>query len=175
MRGYGKQGVTSYFFLTLPLLIMIMRVIFRIIGLFPILVMVSSCSTGACYDDIDPLLNVGLFADGTEVARKADSLVIIGENFDNDTILVDEKSVSSFSLMLNPASQSVTLYIYLNDMLDTAVINYDSYPHMVSSECGYTLFNTITSLTTTHHIIDSLNIENENVTLDGKRNLRLFY
>ncbi len=175
MRGYSISGVTSYFFITLPLLDIIMRVFSRFIGLLFLPVIISSCSTGACYDDLDPLLNFGLFTSGTGAVKKANTIKIIGELPPNDTILVDNKSVSSFSLMLNPAGQSVTLYITLDDVSDTAVISYDSYPHLVSAECGYTFYNEITELSTTHNIIDTLIIENKNVTLNGERNLRLFF
>jgi Family of unknown function (DUF6452) len=47
--------------------------------------------------------------------------------------------------------------------------------HLVSPECGYTFYHVVQGLNTTHNIIDSLIIENKNVTVDGERNMRLFY
>lgn len=136
---------------------------------------IMACSTGTCYDDLDALLNTSLYASGTGLSQKATSIKITGMTPTDTIVLVNESSVATFSLPLNPDEQEVTLYITLNQVNDTAKLVYDTYPHLVSSGCGYTFYFDITSLATTHNIIDSLIIENKSVTLDGKRNLRLFY
>jgi len=136
---------------------------------------ISTCSSGACYEDMDPLMNGAMYASGTGLSQKAATLKIEGFTPTDTLDLVNSSSVATFSLMLNPEVQSVTLHITLNSVVDTAVINYTSYPHLVSQECGYTFFSSITGLNTTHNIIDSLIIENKSVTLNGERNLRLFY
>lgn len=136
---------------------------------------VMSCTSGACYDDIDPLLNTGLYASGTGAVKKSSSIKVLGETDASPDTLLLSSSVSSFSLPLNPAANSITLYITLNDTTDTAIIDYINMPHLVSPGCGYTFLSEITGLVTTHNIIDTLIIENKSVTLDGEKNLRLFY
>jgi len=134
-----------------------------------------ACSSNACFDDIDPLVISGLFTTGTGALDPADSIRITGMTSSSSIIFVEAREISYFSLPLNPAEESITLLIDLNEFTDTAYIRYTNYPHLVSSGCGYTFYSTILSLKTTHNIIDTLIIENKNVTLDGERNLRLFY
>ena len=136
---------------------------------------VSSCSVQPCYEDTDPVMNTLLLTSGTGETATAESLNIRGV-LPTDTIeFVNATSTSSFSVPLDPGSDQSLFYITLNDVSDTAVIFYTRHPHLVSPECGYTLTSRISGLKTTHNIIDTLIIENNNVNLNGEKNLHLFY
>jgi len=152
-----------------------MRFGFRIIGLALLTLLLPACSQQACYDDTDPLVNVSLFVSGTGAAQKTDSLKITGLTGSTPVELFKAASVSRFSVPLNPAEETSVMVITLNGVADTATISYSSFVHLVSPECGYTFFNVIKGLSTTHNIIDSLIIENKNITINGERNMRLFY
>lgn len=135
----------------------------------------QACSEQACYDDVDPLVNVILLESGTGAAKKSDSLKVTGLAFPSPVALVTETSVTKFSIPLNPAAETSVIVILLNGIADTATISYTTFIHLVSPECGYTFYSVIQGLNTTHNIIDSLIIENKNITVDGERNMRLFY
>ncbi|MCJ7820967.1 MAG: DUF6452 family protein [Bacteroidales bacterium] len=152
-----------------------MRLRFRIISLALATLLMPACSEQACYDNTDPLVNISLFESGTGAFQKTDSIRVSGLTDQSPVELLRERSVSSFHLPLNPAIESSVVIIILNGVADTATINYISFLHFVSPECGYTFYSTISGLNTTHNIIDSLIIENKNITVDGERNLRLFY
>jgi hypothetical protein len=140
-----------------------------------ILLSEGSCTVQTCYEDTDPLMTTLLLTSGTGLEAKADSLRVIGLS-DTDTIkFIDNKSVSYFSVPLDPGNDLSTFLVVINGTSDTAVIRYTRHPHLVAPECGYTIISEITSLKTTHHIIDTLIIENKSVDLNGEKNLHLFY
>ena len=135
----------------------------------------ASCSVQPCFEDIDPLMNTLLLKNGTGETAKADSLKIISISPTDTIVFVDARSVSEFSLPLDPAKDYSLFLITLNGVSDTAEIFYTRHPHLVSPECGYTFISKITGLKTTHNIIDTLIIENKSVNLNGEKNLHLFY
>jgi hypothetical protein len=140
-----------------------------------LVLLLASCAEQACYDNTDPMMNALLLESGTGVQANAESLVVTAITATDTIEFVDAKSVSSFSLPLDPGNDVSTFYIVLDGIADTAVIIYTRHPHLVSAECGYTFVSELTGLRTTHNIIDTLIIENKSVNLNGKRNLHLFY
>jgi len=148
---------------------------FRITVLVLLTLLLPACSEQACYDDTDPLVNVILLESGTGAAKNSVSLKITGLTGVSPVELVTATSVARFSLPLNPAEETSVIVIVLNGIADTATISYTNFVHMVSPECGYTFYSIVQGLNTTHNIIDSLIIENKNITVDGERNMRLFY
>lgn len=151
------------------------RLIYVLFTLASLTLSMGSCSVQSCYEDIDPLMNTLLLTSGTGERATADSLRVSGIS-PTDTIgFIDTRSVSSFSLPLDPSRDQSLFVITLNGITDTAVIFYTRSPHLVSPECGYTFISRITGLMTTHNIIDTLMIENNNVNLNGEKNLHLFY
>jgi hypothetical protein len=151
----------------------------RYISVFSAIVLLvliaESCADQACYDNTDPVMNTVILESGTGVSVKATSLIVTGITATDTVEFVNVKSVSSFSLPLDPGYDVSTFYIVLDGITDTAVINYTRHPHLVSAECGYTFVSELAGLRTTHNIIDTLIIENKSVNLDGKKNLYLFY
>jgi hypothetical protein len=135
----------------------------------------TSCGDQACYDETDPMMNTSLLASGTGLEAKAATLVVTGVTPADTIEFFNKKSVSYFSVPLNPGSDVTTFYIVLNGISDTAVITYSRHPHLVSAECGYTFISELTGVITTHNIIDTLIIDNKSVNLNGERNLHLFY
>lgn len=135
----------------------------------------TSCSVQPCYEDTNPLMNTLLLRSGSGETAKTDSLKIISISPTDTIKFVDLRSVSFFSLPLDPSKNHSLFLITLNGVTDTAEIFYTHRPHLVSPECGYTFISTITGLKTTHNIIDTLIIENKSVNLNGEKNLHLFY
>lgn len=149
--------------------------IYALISVASLVLFMASCSVQPCYEETDPMMNVYLLTSGTGEIAEADSIRVIGIS-PNDTIeFVDSRKSSSFSVTLDPSADQSIFFITLNGISDTAVIRYTREPHLVSPECGYTFISVITGLMTTHNIIDTLMIENNNVNLNGEKNLHLFY
>ncbi|MRR20009.1 hypothetical protein EG827_07420 [bacterium] len=151
------------------------RFLYALFAVASLTLCMESCSVQSCYEETDPLMNTILLTSGTGESVTADSLRVKGISPTDTIEFIDAISVSSFSLPLDPARDQSLFFITLNGITDTAVIYYTRNPHLVSPECGYTFISTITGLMTTHNIIDTLMIENNNVNLNGEKNLHLFY
>ncbi len=137
--------------------------------------LMASCSVQPCYEEKDPLMNVLLLTSGTGETAEADSIRVRGVSPTDTIEFVDSRESALFSVPLDPSADQSLFFITLNGISDTAVIRYTRKPHLVSPECGYTFISVITGLETTHNIIDTLMIENNNVNLNGEKNLHLFY
>jgi len=152
---------------------------YLVAGFILFAVLLYACSSGACFEDTEPKVIVNMYTDGTETLRKCDSIKVIGHGTTNDILLVDEKSVSVFSFSLDPLHNESTFYFNLNGKTDTVTLTYNNYPHVISPECGYTIYNDILTAKVNNkkvnHIIVNITIDNKSVTLNGERNLRLFY
>jgi hypothetical protein len=153
---------------------MIRNMIFSL-PVMALLIRAVSCTVQTCYDETDPLMNILLLKSGTGLEAKADSLRVTGISETSETEFVRLKSVSGFSVPLDPGNDISTFRIVINGTSDTAIIRYTRHPHLVAPECGYTIISNITSLQSTHHIIDTMIINSNSVDLNGKKNLHLFY
>lgn len=148
-----------------------------IIPVMPLVLLLigQSCSVQTCYDETDPVMTTRLLVSGTGLEAKADSLRVIGISETITSEFVASKSISVFSVPLDPGKDVSIFRIVLNGTSDTAVIRYSRHPHLVAPECGYTILSEITGLKSTHHIIDTIIIDNKSVNLNGETNLHLFY
>jgi len=151
------------------------QLVYQVIWLVTFTFSMAACSTGACFEDIDPVVIVSIYSDSTQNVIACDSIKVTGLTESGDTLLVDNTSVSQFSFSLDPIHNEAKLCIALDDATDTITLTYTNYPHIVSPDCGYTIFSSISAVTTTKNIIDTITIENKSVTLNGETNLCLFY
>lgn len=151
------------------------RSIYALFAVASLVLSMASCSVQPCYEETDPSMNVFLLTSGTGETAQADSLRVTGISPTDTIEFVDSRKSASFSVTLDPSADQSVFFITLNGISDTAVIRYTREPHLVSPECGYTFISIISGLMTTHNIIDTLMIENNNVNLNGEKNLHLFY
>lgn len=89
-----------------------------------------------------------------------------------DSILLNqEENPDSFRLPMSYFNAADTLYFYIQDaqqrvFKDTVTITKDNHQHFESIDCNPSYFHTIQSVTTTHHLIDSLVINHKDVNYD---------
>jgi hypothetical protein len=84
-----------------------------------------------------------------------------------------------FTISLSPDTDSCrwmfTTDTLSNHVFDTISFYYGRKLQFLSNACGYTYFYNLTSVTTTHHNIDSFLIENNNVTTNvNTEHLKLY-
>ena len=165
----------SFIFIPLSSVMNMSRTILVTTAIAAAALCLASCSVQPCYEDTDPMVNTILLTSGTGETARADSLRVRGVTSAGVIEFVDIRSVSLFSMPLDPSQDQSIFYITLNGVTDTAELFYTRRPHLVSPECGYTFISDMTGLKTTHNIIDTLIIENKRVNLNGEKNLHLFY
>ena len=136
--------------------------ILRIYAFCLFVAFISSTFTG-CQNDVvceevtGTSLRMGFYnltADGQSVSTAIDSLTIFGLNRPEDRIYDNQTSVARIELPLNPSSDTTAFVFMFPEASDTLWIEYSRIPHLISVECGFTMFFDIKSITyTNHHII----------------------
>jgi hypothetical protein len=94
---------------------------------------------------------------------------------ETDLIYQNVKDRKDLVLFLDPALQSCSFVVIINSVADTVTFNYTSFPHLVSKECGYTFFHTITSHSSTNNLIDTVLLRNPNIKIQYEENIRIFF
>ena len=155
-----------------------MRKIIPII-LFAIATMVS-CSTLDC--PLNNTVYTKYKLDGN-VTQLTGSYMTISTNKQDgeDSILINkDENVDSFMLPMSYTNAADTLYFEIQDaqervFKDTLIVSKDNHPHFESIDCSPSYFHTITGVTTTHHLIDSVVINHKDVNFDATKSHFLIY
>ena len=98
-----------------------------------------------------------------------------------DSILINkDENVDSFMLPMSYTNAADTLYFEIQDaqervFKDTLIVSKDNHPHFESIDCSPSYFHTITGVTTTHHLIDSVVINHKDVNFDATKSHFLIY
>ena len=145
--------------------------------LLPTLLLAAALSVGC--STIDCTLGntvVAHYALDGEMKTLGDPLTITADLGDgNDTVVLNRASgLATFSLPMSYQRPADTFYLSIarGDSLvdrDTIVITKTSVPHFESVDCSPTFFHHITDVATTRHAIDSLVLNNPNVSHDVSR------
>jgi hypothetical protein len=135
----------------------------------------SSCTPESCLEETIAEIKVPLYLSSTQKIQAPDSLTLYGLNSGSGKIHNKDKNVKMVLLPLNPSAENCGFVIRINGTADTILIWYDSFPHLISKECGYTYYHTIDSLIFTKNIIDTIKIKNKSVTTVNEENMRILY
>lgn len=140
-----------------------------------VLIAIGACTSIDCpvQNRIYTVYNL-LKADGTTDTLKVDTLTIKTKRADkSDTTLLNRATgITTFELDISYTLPEDTLYVTLLDTLghtyrDTIYVKKENYPHFESVDCQAAFFHQLTGIRTTHHIIDSIMINNPNVNYDA--------
>lgn len=148
------------------------------------LALLASCSTGECLENKNSLPLAGFYTSEVKPQQiSLDSISIYGIGAPGDSVLHDSVRNLSQSYLPFRIDQGQTKYViqYLSGLLgryhiaDTITFNYNIVPWFVSSACGVVYNYEMTSIETTHNIIDSVicplgTIDNANI-----ENLKIYF
>jgi hypothetical protein len=133
-----------------------------------------SCTPESCLEETVAKVKIPFYLYSTQQIKAPDSLTIYGLNTGSDKIYNSSKSIRRAELPLDPLAESCCFVIRINGVTDTLLITYDSYPHLISKECGYTYYHTIDSLTFLNNIFMIIK-KNMFVTTANGENFRIYY
>lgn len=153
-------------------------IIFGVI-LCPVISIVVSCSEEAdCSMATRAMIQCYLYTidDGQRVQNDTlDSLTVTA--YDTDSIIINnQKRVHDLSLPLRyTADSTVLVFHYSRIRRDTLIIRQTNTPYFLSMDCGYQMRQAIRSISYSRHQLDSLHISNNEASIYGTENLKLFY
>ena len=148
---------------------------------YPIISIVSSCSEEEdCSMNARPMMECYLYTVDRErvLNDTLDSLTITA--FDTDSVILNnQKRVHSLSLPLRyTADSTVLIFHYSKDpkiKKDTIIIYQKNTPYFLSMDCGYQMKQSITGGAYSRYLLDSIYIQEKEVSIYGTENLKLFY
>jgi hypothetical protein len=132
-----------------------------------------ACTPESCYEETESAVRAGFYETGTGRNIAADSVTVFG--LGRDTLYFNSKGEKSILLPLNPAETSCTFVLILNGVSDTLTMVYSSYLHLISKECGYSVFHTLESYSASLNLVDTIIIQNENIKIPNDENIRIFF
>jgi predicted nucleic-acid-binding Zn-ribbon protein len=134
----------------------------------------SACTPQTCLDETESFLKVTFYSYSTQTISAPATLTVQG--LGRDSLLYNQASqVKSARLPLNPMADSTAFILKINNIVDTLIIRYISYPHLICSECGYTYYFNIEPPIFRRNNIDSISAPNRTITTQNEENLRIFY
>ena len=141
-----------------------------------LILILLSCTTGSCYEETDALVKASFYNFKTQKLQAPDSVTIYGLNMENSKLYSKAKGVQPALFPLNPATISSTFIVKINGKTDTIEFRYNSYPHLVSKECGISYYHNLdTNRIFTRHAIINIYIGNRNISTINEENIRIFY
>jgi hypothetical protein len=146
------------------------------IAVSALILILHSCTTGSCYDETDAFVKASFYNYKTQKLQAPDSVTIYGLNMQNSKLYSKAKGVQPALFPLNPATTSSTFIVKINEKTDTIEFRYNSYPHLVSKECGISYYHNLdTDRIFTRHAIINIYIGNRNISTVNEENIRIFY
>lgn len=134
-----------------------------------------SCTQGSCFEETESYLKASFYSYTTKKNTAPTSLTLSGLN---DTTKIYNKATGVIHGLfpLNASEPSCIFIIIINGVSDTVKFQYDTYPHLISKECGYTYYHTLESEPVqSYHAIDSIGIINKTITNLNVENIRIYY
>lgn len=135
----------------------------------------SSCAPESCIEDTNAFVKVSFYLnkDGKRVAP--DSLTLFGLGMETNKLYEKARGVQPALLPLDPAAENSIFIISINGITDTISLTYNSFPHLISKECGYSFYHKIDTPSGTNHAIGKIRIMNRNITTLNEENIRIYY
>jgi hypothetical protein len=134
-----------------------------------------SCNPGPCYDDTDTFLVATFYNYATLKPTAPKTITLYG--LDMDSMIYNiTASLQPAKIQLNVEADTSSFIIKINNITDTIIFRYSSYPHFVSKECGYTFYHDLDTVPYfTNNIIDSISLTKSKITTRNEENIRIFY
>jgi hypothetical protein len=107
--------------------------------------------------------------------KPPDSVTVYGIGKEYDTIYKKAVNVQPAQFPFNPAEITCGFLVRINGVSDTLVVWYESYPHLISRECGITFYHTLDSVFSTKNLVDTVIISNSKISTVNEENIRIFY
>ncbi|MFO7573929.1 MAG: DUF6452 family protein [Bacteroidales bacterium] len=136
---------------------------------------IQFCTPESCYEDTVSQVKAGFYQTGTGANIVADTVSLYGLEMALSPIHNKSKDLMGVNFPLDPSTASCSFIFIINGITDTVTFHYSSFPHLISKECGYSMFHTLESYTSTRHLIDTIILRNRNITIPNEENISIFF
>ena len=166
-RGIGPEQLFSFF--------TSWQKIFFFIPLIWLICILSSCTPESCFEETNAFLKVSFYLSEGGKRVAPDSLTLFGLGMETNKLYEKAHGVQPALLPLNTAAENSIFIIRINGVTDTMSLTYNSFPHLISKECGYSFYHKIDAPSITNHAIGTIRVMNRNITTLNEENIRIYY
>ncbi len=151
------------------------NLISKIISVVYLALVLLSCTPGSCFEETNSFMKASFYQTGTGKMKPPDSLTVYGIGKENDTIYKKAANVQPALFPFDAGENRCGFMVRINGISDTMVVWYESYPHLISRECGITFYHTLDSVVATKNLVDTVIISNSKISTVNEENIRIFY
>ena len=135
----------------------------------------SSCTPESCFEETNAFVKVSFYLNEGGKRVAPDSLTLFGLGMETNKLYEKARGVQPALLPLNTAAENSIFIIIINGVTDTISLTYNSFPHLISKECGYSFYHKIDTPSITNHAIGTIRVMNRNITTLNEENIRIYY
>ncbi len=147
--------------------------------IFAILLIFSSCKDDYTICDLSKVvvLKNGFYQFTSGIEKPVAASLFSLTQIDNSPVYNNVSNISKFNFSLNPAATSVKYQIITSagSVPDTVTYSYNTENVQLSTNCGNVYVNTLTSVSTTTHTLDSIKIFNSTVNTESGENIKIYF
>lgn len=138
----------------------------------------SACSGDDCPINNTVMGKMSFYDQKDEAVSLVDVLTVRVVRPQGDSVVLNQKT--NVSAVLFPLSYThgtdTLIFDYSNGTLyDSLYISHTNTPMLVSVDCGTAMYHTITSVSSTHQLIDTLILKSSEVNYDEHENIQVIY
>jgi hypothetical protein len=134
-----------------------------------------SCTAEPCFEETESFLKASFYDYTTKKLHSPDSLTVYGMNMETNKLYNKALGIQPALMPLNAATGNCVYIIRINGITDTLELRYNSNPHLLTKECGYTFYHNLDTGIYTTNAIDSIFISKNIITTVNEENIRIFY
>ncbi len=140
-----------------------------------LILLLVSCSPESCFEETESYLKASFYDNITKNRLAPDSITLFGLGLDTLKIYDNTKKPTTLLLPLNTETGNCSFVLAINDFTDTIKFIYNSFPHLISKECGFTFYHNLDSISYTTNAIDYIFVNKSNITTINEENIRIYY
>ena len=158
-----------------------LRIVLRLLCALLAVIGIGACSGEDCPINNTVLGKMAFYNEYGDAVAINGELTVSVVRQQGDTVVLNRKANASEVLFpLSYAHERDTLifcYVINNNWMlyDSLYISHANIPTLVSVDCGTAMFHTITSVSSTHNVIDTLILTSSKVNYDERENIQVIY
>ncbi len=155
-----------------------MQYLGRPLILFALFLLFSGCTDDLpCEEATANRLRMGFYIAGQETETIALVRSFSAHALENPDSLIyeNQNNVSVIELPLNPLADHCAFVLSFRESRDTIWFSYTREEHLISIECGFTLFFNILDVEYTTHFLEALVINNSYVTNSFDEHIKVYF
>lgn len=154
------------------------RYVYRLLGTLLIVLGVSACSGDDCPINNTVMGKMTFYGQDGEAGSLTATLTVSVVRPQGDSVVLNQKAYASEVVFpLSYVHETDTFVFDYNGgaAYDSLFITHTNTPTLVSVDCGTAMYHTITSVNSTHNLIDTLILKSSEVNYDERENIKVIY